>query len=237
MARTFTARGVVRCGASLVAALVATLVTALLAAPPALAQATQELAAELEIGGAWSLPLPLTVAIDDARSTFTARYSTRPFQDAPYYSYRIARASNGRAVELEMLHHKLYLENPRDPVQDFQVSHGYNQAMLNVAQAGDGWGLRLGLGIVVAHPEGRIGGRDVGPLPTILGGGYHIAGIATQFSVARRHALSGGATAPTATFEAKITAASAHIAVNGGSVTVPNIALHVLGGVGVRRRW
>src|SRR4051794_32916143 len=119
-----------------------TMLGALLVLAPATsyAQGIQEIDAVLQLGGAWSVPLPLTVIVDGARTVYTAHYSTRPFQDAPYYSYRLASASEGHALELEMLHHKVYPENPRAPVESFQVSHGYNQAMVNVAQSGDGWG-------------------------------------------------------------------------------------------------
>jgi hypothetical protein len=198
---------------------------------------SEELAAELFGGTSWSLPLPLGVHVGGEDTRFTARYSTRPFRDAPYYAYRVGRSSVGRAVELELVHHKLYLENPRPPVEDLQVSHGYNLAMANLVPRGGDRRWQYGVGLVIAHPEGRVAGRPVGPLATFLGGGYHIAGVASQIALGRRYELGKGAVTMTAAPEIKLAAAMACIRIDGGTLTVPNIALHALGGIGVRRRW
>jgi hypothetical protein len=198
--------------------------------------AVRELAAEAFTGSAWSLPVPLTIALPEGTSRITARYGTRPFADAPYYSYRLGYArADGRGVEAEMLHHKLYLENPKPPVERFEVTHGYNLPMVNGVVPAGGWRLRVGVGMVVAHPEGRIAGRAIGGARTLLGGGYHIAGVTAQVAVGRRYALGSGRLALTAAPEAKVTASWARVTVAGVRVTVPNVALHLLGGVGVRR--
>jgi hypothetical protein len=196
----------------------------------------QSLTVEVSTGSAWNLPLPLVVHLREGRTRMLARYSTRPFTDAPYYSYRVGRArAEGRGVEAEMLHHKLYLDNPAPPVEHFEVTHGYNLPTVNVVGPGQGWQLRIGLGIVVAHPEGRIAGQEVGRLRTVLGGGYHLAGLTTQLAAGRRYPLGRGRLALTATPETKLTASWARIHFDHGSVLVPNVALHMLGGLGVRR--
>ncbi len=196
-----------------------------------------DLSAELFFGSAWSLPLPITIDFLGEHARFIAHYRTRPIAGSPYYSYRFGRASDGRAIEFEMLHHKLYLQNPQPPVERFEVSHGFNQPMMNVEMPTHGWRWRFGIGLVVAHPEGRVGGRDVGPVRTILGRGYHVAGVSTQLAFGNRYTLGHGATALTAAPEAKLTAAVARIRINGGSVWMPNLAVHTLSGIGVRRRW
>ena len=128
----------------------------------------------------------------EASTTRRARYSTRPFADAPYYAYRVGYGSPSRAVEAELVHHKLYLENPAPPIERFEVTHGYNLATANVRAPAGRHQLRAGVGFVVAHAEGRIAG----------------------------------------------TASTARVPLTGGgSVSVPNVALHLLGGLGVRRRW
>jgi len=152
----------------------------------------ETLAAELFTGVAFSLRTPLVVDLAGERHVIRAHWSTRPFEDAPYYSYRVARASVGRELAAEMLHHKLYLENPVPPIDRLEVSHGYNEPMFDVATRAEGFHWRFGIGLVIAHPEGAIAGREVGPLRTRL---------------AR------------------------------GSLLVPNVALHALGGLGVQRRW
>ena len=192
-------------------------------------------AAEAFTGSAWHLPIPLVVDLPEEHTRLRARYNTRPFAGAPYYSYRLGRAgTSGRAVEVEMLHHKLYLENPRPPVERFEVTHGYNLPTVNTVWPGSGWQLRLGLGLVVAHPEGRIAGRAVGEGHTLLGGGYHIAGVTAQVAIGRRYVLWGRRVAMTAAPEVKLTASWARIPLQRGHLSVPDVSLHALGGLGVR---
>jgi len=210
------------------------------AVPPAARLAAQcagrELAAEAFAGSAWNLPLPLRIELPEGRARIAARYSTRPFADAPYYSFRLGdtRAS-GRGAEVELLHHKLYLENPEPPVEHFEVTHGYNLPTANMVAPAGAWRLRIGLGMVVAHPEGRIAGRALDGVRTLLGGGYHIAGVTAQLAVGRRYGLGRGRVALTAAPEAKLTVSWARMSMPRGRLVVPNAALHLLGGLGVRR--
>ena len=190
---------------------------------------------EVFTGSAWSVPLPLAVDAVGQHSRMRARYSTRPFADAPYYSYRVARtARDGAAIEAEMLHHKLYLENPSPPIDHLEVTHGYNLPTINATGPGHGWQWRVGMGVVVAHPEGRVAGHEVGGARTALGGGYHIAGITTQLAVGRRYQLGRGTTHAFAAPEVKVTASWARISVDSVALRIPNIAFHALGGLGFR---
>jgi hypothetical protein len=198
----------------------------------------RELNALLFAGTAWSLPTPLVIHLRSAPATrWTARYDTRPLADAPYYAYRIG-AGAGRVTEAELVHHKLYLANAHPPVDWFEVTHGYNLVTANVVPAGDGWRMRFGIGLVIAHPEGVVGGRRVDHARTLLGGGYHIAGVTTQLAVGRRYPLASGATALVVAPEAKLTASIARIPISAdGELIVPNVAVHALAGLGVRREY
>jgi hypothetical protein len=200
--------------------------------------ARRELSAELFGGTAWSLRSPLTVRLPgEAPVAHRARWSTRPLADAPYYAYRVGYGSPARGVEAELVHHKLYLENPAPPVERFEVTHGYNLATANVRAPAGRYQVRAGLGVVVAHAEGRVAGRAVGERRTRLGGGYHLAGVTLQLAAGRRYPFGRGAVVAYAAPELKLTASTARVPVGSGSVSVPNVALHVLGGLGVRRRW
>ncbi len=209
------------------------------AAAPAPPGARREVAVELFAGTAWSAPTRLTVRLPGAEAAaFRARYSTRPFADAPYYAYRVGYGTPARGVEAELVHHKLYLDNPRPPVEAFEVTHGYNLATANVRAPAGRYQLRLGVGVVVAHPEGRVAGRAVGPRRSWLGGGYHVAGATAQLGLGRRYPFGRGATAAFAAPELKLTASAARVPLaGGGSALVPNVAVHALAGLGVRRRW
>ncbi|MDP9349393.1 MAG: hypothetical protein M3P24_09695 [Gemmatimonadota bacterium] len=200
---------------------------ALLSATPAAAQ--QGWNFEFFGGTAYSAPSRLTIRqAGEAPIRLTARWSTRPLADAPYYAYRFARWRNGRGWEAELLHHKVYLENPPAEVEGFEVSHGYNLVTL-----GRGWSrgdllLRLGAGAVLAFPETTVRGRKLsggGNLPR----GYHLSGPTAQAAVGRRFPLVGGLFAVA---EGKLTASYARVPVAGGRAEVPNAALHGLLGVG-----
>jgi hypothetical protein len=208
-------------------------------APARPAAARREVAVEFAGGTAWSWRTPLTTRLPGAgAATLRARYATRPLRDAPYYAYRVGYGTPARGVEAELVHHKLYLENPRPPVERFEVTHGYNLATANLRAPAARYVVRVGLGLVVAHPEGRVAGRAVGPVRSRLGGGYHVAGATAQLGVGRRYPLGTGAVAAFAAPELKLTASGARVPLaGGGSVLVPNVAVHALAGLGVRRRW
>jgi hypothetical protein len=194
---------------------------------------TQGLTAEVFAGTAWSLPLPLRVEqTGEAPLHFKARYSTRPWKGAPYYAYRLGY----QLWSAELVHHKLYLENPPPEIQHFEVSHGYNMAMVSRAiPVGGSWPIfRIGLGLVIAHPEGRIREKAVNPVRSLLGGGYHISGLCLQAAVGPRLGIAEHwFFSP----EIKLTGAWAQMPLAGGGVAkVPNIALHTLWGFGYRGR-
>jgi hypothetical protein len=70
----------------------------------------------------------------------------------------------------------------------------------------------------------------VGPVRSFLGGGYHIAGITTQLGVGRGMYLRSGFFVQP---EFKITGSAARLPLAGGGyASVPNIAVHALGGLG-----
>jgi hypothetical protein len=109
--------------------------------------------------------------------------------------------------------------------------------MVNAVRPAGGWQVRFGIGLVVAHPEGRIAGRDVkAKQRTLLGGGYHIAGGAFQVALGRRYALTSGSPVLTAAPEVKLTASFATMRLAQGALSVPNIAVHALAGIGVQER-
>ncbi|AHM59466.1 hypothetical protein D770_06015 [Flammeovirgaceae bacterium 311] len=193
----------------------------------------QRLTAEVFAGTAWSLPMPLRIEQPGEETIrFRARYSTRPWRGSPYYAYRLGY----QQWTAELVHHKIYLENPPPEIEHFEVSHGYNLAyvsrMLTVPAAP--LVLRLGLGLVIGHPEGRIRGKTINPVKSFLGGGYHISGVSLQLGVSRQFGITDHWFVNP---EAKLTAAWARMPLAGGGYAeVPNIALHTLLGFGYRQK-
>lgn len=223
------------------------LVLVVAASTPANAQRQdRELHAEFLLGTAWNLPTPLIIRLPGTPEVRQrVRYSTHAFESPLYYAVRIGGGSINAlgapvGVELELLHHKLHVDDPAPPVEHFEVSHGYNLLSGTLLRAADRLTLRVGVGLVIAHPEGRIGGGRVGgSRRTTLGGGYHIAGASIQVGIGRTVPLSTGRTVAYVVPEAKLTASFARVPLgdDGGSVLVPNVAGHLLAGFGVRRSY
>ncbi len=191
----------------------------------------QGLTAELFGGTSFSLPTPLRIEQPgEATIQFRARYRTRPWHGSPYYAYRLGY----RNWQVELIHHKVYLQNPSPEIQHFEVSHGYNLALVSRSfprNQKEGW-FRVGVGLVVGHPEGQIRGKAINPVRSWLGGGYHISGVAWQAAIGPQ---LGMAKHWFIRPEIKITGAWAQMPLSGGGkAQVPNLALHTLLGIGYR---
>lgn len=193
----------------------------------------QGLTAEVFAGTAWSLPLPLLIEQPgETPIQFKARYSTRPWKGSPYYAYRLSY----QHWSAELVHHKLYLKNPPPEIAHFEVSHGYNLVMVSrpIPVNGPPAFFRIGLGMVIGHPEGKIRGKAINPVRSLLGGGYQISGLCLQAAIGPRLDITEHWFIRP---EAKLTAAWAQMSLaGGGAATVPNIALHTLLGFGYRSK-
>jgi hypothetical protein len=186
---------------------------------------------ELFGGSAYSAPTPLTIRQAGERELrLTARYATKPWTGSPYYAYRLGRWSHGRAWEVELVHHKVYLENPPAEVQHFEVTHGYNLLSLNRAVRRGGLILRVGVGAVIAWPHATVRGRT---LPArgrgLFGRGYYLSGPTAQLAAGKRFTLWRKLFLAV---EGKLTGSYARIPVSDGRASVPNVAAHGLIGVG-----
>ena len=177
-------------------------------------------------GNAYNFRSGLHIAQDGGYSeSVRAHYDTRGWRSPLYYMLRAGRWSEDRAWEVCVLHHKLYLSNPPAGVADVSVSHGFNIVSLNRAFRHRDWIWRLGAGPVVTHAEATI-------LGTRYDGPYKLAGIALVTGLERRFylgeatylALEGGMTAAYAKPQLEGTP--------GATLTVRNVALHGLLGVG-----
>jgi hypothetical protein len=153
---------------------------------------------------------------------FDAEYETRPFEDAPYYGYRISRQDEKHAWELEFLHHKIYLTNNPPEIQHFEVSHGYNMLFLNHAWIFGPNFVRAGAGPVISHTESEI--RGLG-----FASSYEISGFVGQGAFGRRFYVSR---IFYFTLEGKFTLATASVSIAQGKAHAPNVAIHGLAGIG-----
>lgn len=187
---------------------------------------------QASVGAVANLETPLEIRQDGSEDIeLDAEYETRPFEGPLYYSLRAGHWRGTAGWELELIHQKLFLKNRPPEVEQFAISHGYNLITLNRAWDRRRLLWRLGAGVVLAHPENRVRGRSLPEEGGLFDTGYHLTGPVLQGAVEKRFDLG---THWYLGLEGKVTAARAEVPVAEGEAEVPNIAGHVLLGVGVR---
>jgi hypothetical protein len=159
------------------------------------------------------------------------RYETRPFSGSPYAAGRIGYWKGHGGWEVQLLHHKLYLDYATAEVERFEVTHGYNLLTFGYARLVRSWALRGGAGIVIAHPESSVRRRTIVGFGAPRGLGQGVAGPTVELAVARRW-TPGRRWLFSA--EVKLTRSWAVVPVGDGEADVPNLALHGLLGFGLR---
>jgi hypothetical protein len=141
-----------------------------------------------------NVPMPLLITQDEQPDLdFTARYASKPFNPPVTWQLRVGRWSQGRSWELELIHHKMYLENGPDEVEAFSISHGYNLLTLQRGWRHEHFQWRVGGGMVIAHVENTVRGLKLEEVGGTFGGGYYATGPAVSGAVARPLRLGKGA--------------------------------------------
>jgi len=196
----------------------------------ATAKAEQVWTAQLFGGSAYNFKTPLRIRQNgEEEIKVNARYTTRTFDNAPYYVLRLGRWHENRAWEFEHIHHKIFLKNRPPEIGHFQIEHGYNLFTLNRAWRRDGFVYRLGAGLAVTRPITTIRGKESRSDGSALLSGYQVTGGGLQLGAEKRVYFSKRFFLA---IEGKLVAAWVRIRVIDGRASVPNIALHGLLGFG-----
>ncbi|RAP30327.1 hypothetical protein DID76_03400 [Candidatus Marinamargulisbacteria bacterium SCGC AG-414-C22] len=175
------------------------------------------------IGNAFHLPSTLTITQDNQPDIeLDAKYTTKAFKDYPYWSTRVERWTNDNAWEFELLHHKVYLDNPTADMSYFNMSDGYNFVFINRAKKKQNMIQRIGLGVIVIHPESKIRGQV--NTETTLADGYEIGGPGVQVSIAKRKQIKDLLYLH---YEGKVTVGYTTASVYEGKAKGFNIACHI----------
>ena len=189
------------------------------------ADAGAQITVEYFQGTAFNVPTTLTISQDGQPDiSLSADYSVRPFDDRLYYAARLGFWKDDHGWLVELLHHKLYLENPPPDVEAFEVTHGYNMLMLNRAWRRPKLTIIAGGGAVIPHSNSLIRGKE-----RPITAPYTLAGVAGQAAVGRSLNFTNWLFG---SVEGKVTFAWARVPVAEGHATVPNVAFHVLAGIG-----
>jgi hypothetical protein len=196
---------------------------------------------EYQIGGAYNIPTFLKIRQEGypTINVSSARFSTRPFDGAVYYMVRVGLWKDNSAWEFEFIHHKLYLENKPEEVQQFDLTHGFNLMYINRTlkpiKITEKLKVitRIGAGMILTHPENIVRGmefKDEGGLNRKNLKGYFFSGGTAQLAYQFRYDLHkmvfiGG--------EIKFTGSYAKINIRNGDATMPNLTVHGLFGFGI----
>ena len=138
-------------------------------------------------GSAFCFKTPLTVrqsGHDDIN--VIAEYRTDSFKLPVYYSIRLSRWTGAQAWELELVHAKIRLHNNPPEIQKFEISHGYNLIVLNLARKIGKVIYGLGAGIVLTHPENVVRVKRLAENRGIMNDGYYVSGPVVQLNIERR---------------------------------------------------
>jgi hypothetical protein len=184
---------------------------------------------EINSGMVYNVPMPLTISQEGYPDIkLTARYYTEPLTLPIYYDLRLGRWKNSKLWEFELIHHKLYLENTTPEVTKFNISHGFNMLMVNHGIDKKSVRYRAGAGIVIAHPESNIRGKEFEDSGSDSNWGYYLSGPVINLAISKPIRLGSRLSINA---EAKTTLAYSYIKVAEGYADVYNIAFHLILGI------
>jgi len=178
----------------------------------------------------YNLSLPLTIRqTNQPDITLTAQYSSEPFITPFCWVWRIGHWTDHQSWELQAIHHKLYLDNKPPEVGSFSITHGLNLVTVNRAWSADGYVVRAGAGVVLAHPESTVRGKPFREDEGIFGMGYYMTGPALIAGAGRQFRLTGGLFL---TLEAMAAASYADVPINDGEAHLYNVVFQLDFGLG-----
>ncbi len=193
-------------------------------------QAQSNWSFEINSGLVYNVPMPLVIKQEGFSDIkFIARYFTEPLTLPIYYDIRLGRWKDSKMWELELIHHKLYLENTTSEVQKFNISHGFNMIMVNRGFDQKFIRYRVGAGIIVAHPESNIRGKEFEDSGYDSNSGYYLSGPVLNLAISKPIRLGSRLFINA---EAKTTFAYSRIKIVEGYSDVYNLAFHLILGIG-----
>ena len=181
-------------------------------------------------GLSFAFPSPLIVNQESyPRISMWANYKTEPLILPVYYSYRLGFKNQNSAWDLEMNHLKIILKNTSDEIQQFSISHGYNQLFVSHTFERQKYGINAGAEAVLAHPENIVRNLQLNEQNGMFGSGYYLTGPAFQVGLVKEIFLSHRMFLLA---ESKISIAFSKVRVSGGKAFAPVAAFHLQIGPG-----
>lgn len=181
-------------------------------------------------GLSYAFPAPLMINQEgNPKISFWATYKTEPLILPLYYSYRAGFFNDGKGWELEMNHLKIILKNNPEEIQQFSITHGYNQVFVSRAIKNPDFGVKFGAGVVLAHPENIVRNLHFDENKGIFGSGYYLRGPAIQAGFFKEIYITNWFLLLA---ETKLSFAYTNVPVSGGKAHAPILAFHLQLGPG-----
>jgi hypothetical protein len=200
---------------------------------------------DLQGGSATNLHVPLHLVQGAYDKKLTAHYSTRAYGGgaAPYYALRFRRyfaeGSFGSwlkrpALSIQLLHHKLWLDNRPPEVQEFRMTYGYNFLAFTLSGQLLPKYLRayLGLAPIIPHPINTVNGLKLANSPKLwpTGQRYVLAGAGLEMGL---EGILYFSEQFFANADFKMTGSLSRVPLNEGHATVKQCSFHGNLGLGV----
>lgn len=194
------------------------------------ANAQKVLTVEFYTGIPVNVPTPLKITqAGENDIDITAHYNSEPFKVPIYWNWRISYWIDNHAFEIEATHHKIFLDNKPQEVQEFSISHGFNTITFNYAWKDYGFIFRTGAGIVLAHPESTIRSKKFDESGGIFDAAYQLTGPTINLVAGKRFNLTQKLFFQ---LDGKVNFSRANVPVVDGEATVYNIAIQFNFGLG-----
>lgn len=199
-------------------------------------------AIDFQLGSANNLPAALHFSQGSYQKSLTADYSTRAFGPgaAPYYNLRYRNTweslkwggRSGYWWSIELLHHKIWLDNRPPEVDEFRMTFGYNLIPFSIGLDILPWlATYAGIGPVLVHPVSTINGRTLSNEPTLwpTGKRYSLVGLGYQLGVEAKYPLWQGIFV---NGDLRFSNSYSVVPIEGGHAKVNQVSLHWHGGLG-----
>ncbi|NCN42082.1 hypothetical protein GW916_12630 [bacterium] len=195
----------------------------------------------IQTGGAQNFNMPLKFEQGAYQEKITAEYSTRPFGPgaAPYYNLRYKRQMSSSILGLEdmfwsldLLHHKVWLDNLPAAVSEFRMTFGYNLIPISFGARILSWleGY-VGVGPVVVHPVNTVNGLTLPNEPVMwpTGKRYTLVGAGVQAGAEASYSIWKNVFVVA---DVRFMFTKSLVPIVGGRARVLQASLHAHGGLG-----
>ena len=197
---------------------------------------------DIQTGGAQNFSMPLKFEQGAYQKQMRGEYSTRPFGPgaAPYYNIRYKRVMSegiwgldNTWWSIELLHHKVWLDNLPPEVTEFRMTFGYNLIPFTLGTRLNSWlSVYSGLGLIVVHAVNTVNGLTLPnePVTWPTGKRYSLVGAGIQVGAEARYNLWKNIFT---TADLRFMYSRANVPIVGGRARVQQASLHAQAGLGV----